>query len=361
MHIRTVTAEYDSWLASRVAVHQPDLDFKHKRMAEADDPFPFFRGTYYRWVSRWPEVCPHLVEAPRVLAVGDLHVENFGTWRDADARLCWGVNDFDEADDLPYTSDLVRLAASVRLAKTAEHLDVKTGAACAAILTGYRESLEVGGAAFVLEECHPQLRTVATASERDPAVFWKKLTKLLAHDAHAPPGPAKTALLRELPARKLAVEFRFRPKVGLGSLGRPRFVALAQWMGGWVAREAKAVVPCASQWALGNPDAESRAAELVGQAVRSPDPFYKPGPTWILRRLAPRCVRIELESLTNADDLERVLRAMGAETANVHAASRSAREAVVRDLANRPKDWLEDAARAMAKATIADWHAGRGG
>lgn len=361
MDIRALTADYESWLASRVAVHQPDLDFKHKQMADADDPFPFFRGTYYRWGSLWSEVCPHLVEAPRVLAVGDLHVENFGTWRDADARLCWGVNDFDEADELPYTSDLVRLAASVRLAKTAEHLDVKTGAACAAILAGYRESLEAGGAAFVLEERHPELRAVATASERDPAVFWKKLTKLLAHDPHLPPVPAKTALVRDLPAKKLAVEFRFRPKVGVGSLGRPRFVALAQWAGGWVAREAKAVVPAASQWAAGQLDAPSRAAELVGKAVRSPDPFYKPGPAWILRRLAPRCVRIELESLTNADDLERVLRAMGAETANVHAASRDAREAVLRDVVNRPKSWLEDAARAMAKATIADWHAWHGG
>jgi len=32
-----------------------------------------------------------------VLAVGDLHVENFGTWRDAEGRLIWGVNDFDES------------------------------------------------------------------------------------------------------------------------------------------------------------------------------------------------------------------------------------------------------------------------
>src|SRR5260370_32652719 len=49
-----------------------------------------------------------------VLAVGDLHVENFGTWRDAEGRLTWGVNDFDEAYPLPYTIDLARLATSVR-------------------------------------------------------------------------------------------------------------------------------------------------------------------------------------------------------------------------------------------------------
>ena len=52
----------------------------------------------------------------RSLGVGDLHVENFGTWRDAESRLVWGINDFDEACCLPYTQDLVRLAASARFA-----------------------------------------------------------------------------------------------------------------------------------------------------------------------------------------------------------------------------------------------------
>ncbi len=33
----------------------------------------------------------------QVLAVGDLHVNSFGTWRDAEGRLCWGLDDFDEA------------------------------------------------------------------------------------------------------------------------------------------------------------------------------------------------------------------------------------------------------------------------
>jgi hypothetical protein len=37
------------------------------------------------------------MEAPRVLCVGDLHVGSFGTWRDAEGRLCWGVDDFDDA------------------------------------------------------------------------------------------------------------------------------------------------------------------------------------------------------------------------------------------------------------------------
>ena len=39
--------------------------------------FPFFRATFYRWAQLYPEVCADCADAPEVLAVGDLHVENF--------------------------------------------------------------------------------------------------------------------------------------------------------------------------------------------------------------------------------------------------------------------------------------------
>ena len=59
-----------------------------------------------------------------LLAVGDLHVENFGVWRDSRQRLVWGVNDFDDACELPFTSDLVRLATSAMLAASAAKIEV---------------------------------------------------------------------------------------------------------------------------------------------------------------------------------------------------------------------------------------------
>jgi len=57
--------------------------------ADAAALFPFFRATFYRWVQVWPEVCPDLDRVPHLLSIGDLHVENFGTWRDIDGRLVW--------------------------------------------------------------------------------------------------------------------------------------------------------------------------------------------------------------------------------------------------------------------------------
>src|SRR5262249_18602556 len=152
MDITAATDNYESWLAGLVPLYRPDLDHKHEQMADADDPFPFFRGTYYRWVQHWAQEADDLADAPEVPAGGDRHAENFGTWRDADGRLCWGVNDFDEADRLPYTNDLVRLAASVRFARRADGFDLPFGSACGSILAGYRDALKCRGVPFVLEE-----------------------------------------------------------------------------------------------------------------------------------------------------------------------------------------------------------------
>src|SRR3974390_2499593 len=108
MDLRESTRAYEAWLARTVPLGSSDLARKHRLMAR--DAFSFLRATFYRWAQLWPEVCGELADAPAVLAVGDLHVENFGTWRDAEGRLIWGVNDFDETASLPYTQDLVRLA-----------------------------------------------------------------------------------------------------------------------------------------------------------------------------------------------------------------------------------------------------------
>src|SRR5271166_1409217 len=116
----------------------------------AEGVFPFLRATFYRWMQRWPKVCPSEAKAPQVLAVGDLHLENFGTWRDVEGRLIWGINDFDEFYRMPYTNDLIRLATSALVAQIP--CDLKQG--MAAIVRGYAESLQAGGRPFALAEHH---------------------------------------------------------------------------------------------------------------------------------------------------------------------------------------------------------------
>src|ERR1700686_1450069 len=150
MNVVKATRQFEAWLAQRTHLNPKDLRLKPSRMKA--ELFPFFRATYYRFAQLWPEICPDLAQAPEVLAVGDLHVENFGPWRDIEGRLIWGVNDFDEAAVLPYTIDLVRLATSAILAITDGHLALKPKEACASILEGYLESLTSHGRPYVLEE-----------------------------------------------------------------------------------------------------------------------------------------------------------------------------------------------------------------
>jgi uncharacterized protein (DUF2252 family) len=141
------TRSYERWLGEQIPVAQDDLATKHEKMD--GDAFTFFRATHYRFLQRALELAPEL-DGPRLPCVGDLHVENFGTWRDAEGRLVWGVNDLDESETLSYALDLACLATSAALAIDAGSLQLSPDDAADAILTGYGDALRAGGDAFVL-------------------------------------------------------------------------------------------------------------------------------------------------------------------------------------------------------------------
>jgi Uncharacterized protein conserved in bacteria (DUF2252) len=352
--IAAATAAYEAWMRRRIDIVERDLRLKHQRMAAA--PFMFLRATFYRWVPLWQEVCPELARTPKLLAVGDLHVENFGTWRDAEGRLCWGVNDFDEAFAMPYAIDLVRLATSALLAVRHEKLRLSGEEVCAALLAGYSETIAAeGGRPFVLEEEHPALRAMAMGAERDPVHFWAKLGAARTAEA---PRPVRKLLHQAMPESDAEPRIAHRV-AGLGSLGRPRFVALGVAQGGMVAREAKAMLPSAFAWASGIKTNDYFCGDLADAAIRSPDPFYRPRKGWMLRRLGPHCSAIELGDLPKRRDHRVILKAMGRETANVHWGSPEALGPVRRDLKRRGKRWLHEAAARMAEATLAEWRAWR--
>ena len=361
MNIVKATRKFEEWLARHTKLVKPDILLKHRRMTEA--AFPFFRGTFYRWMQLWPEVCPELSKAPELLAVGDLHIENFGTWRDIEGRLIWGVNDFDEAASLPYTIDLVRLATSAVLAGEEVRLSLSAKNACAAIVEGYSLCLTQGGRPFVLAEQNIWLREIATAASRDPVHFWAKIDSLPTLRGGIPSG-ARRALERLMPERGL--EYRLARRVtGLGSLGHIRLVAIAGFRGGRIAREVKALVPSAVCWATqenGKSDIQYRNIEyeeILCRAVRSQDPFVRLRGRWIGRRLAPYCSRIELDLLPTNRDEQQLLFAMGWETANIHLGSRKSIGGVQKHFHKLKPDWLLSAAKAMAKVVSHDWRVWR--
>jgi uncharacterized protein (DUF2252 family) len=86
---------------------------KVSRMAAS--PFTFFRGTFHLFAR---DMIEHAVggpllqwDGPEVDLVGDIHTENFGTYK-ADKDVHYDINDFDETTQGRFDFDVCRLAAS---------------------------------------------------------------------------------------------------------------------------------------------------------------------------------------------------------------------------------------------------------
>ena len=320
---------------------------KRQRMRES--AFVFLRGTFYRWMQLWPRHCAELDDAPMVVGVGDLHLENFGTWRDEDGRLVWGINDVDEACRVPYTLDLVRLATSALLAIREGHLDITGRSACAAILDGYWSSIDRGGFPLVIDR-QSRVGGIFRSLERDPLRYWARMRSFPRATGRIP----RKKLLAQMPdpAAPCAIVHRI---TGVGSLGRQRFVAIASDGDSFVAREAKALVPSAAAWAREDSRPKIHVEDVLENAVRVRDPSFVVRGRWMIRRLAPDCGRIELTDLPAERDELKLLRSMGWETANLHLGSR--RRKIARHLDRQKRRWLEYAAEEMAAATTDDFRA----
>jgi len=350
--IRQANAEYETWLRAELDgdIVEADLARKHDKMSEA--PFPFLRATYWRWAETIPTICPDLCDAAEVLAVGDIHLENFGVWRDVDGRLVWGVNEFDEATEMPYVLDLVRLATSAALARKRRDLAVEE--ISAAILDGYAAGLEEPNP-FAIDEEHAWLRALVVVSEEERSRFWEKLDKLKA-PKEPPPEPYRDVLKAAMPEPEIAIVFHPRT-AGAGSLGRPRWVGFGEWRGGRVVREAKALVPSAWVRATGRDSARLRCKEIAFGVYRAPDPWYDVIGTIVVRRLSPNSRKLEVKDMHDEILRPRMLRAMGYDLANTHLGTGNRKAAVAADLAGRPRGWLGKATEAAADFVRAEYDA----
>lgn len=346
MDIVTATARYEEWLGSFMPLLADDLRTKHETMRV--DAFGFFRATFYRWAQAWQRLPRRIADAPKVFGVGDVHVENFGTWRDREGRLAWGVNDFDESARLPYTNDLVRVAVSGLLARQQGLVRISAADMLTATMQGYTEGLRRGGAPFVIEENNTWLRALAQSAARKPVRFWRKLMKVETWDGAV--NKRASRLLTNVPKDAKPIRIIHRVS-GAGSLGRPRLAALYEWRGGYLAREVKARAP--SAWAFANDSAHAtKMAPLPWiwkHAVRCPDPYLNATRHWIARRLSPDCSRIELVDLPKKRQEVALFRAMGWDIANVHLGSITA-ITIAKHQATLSEHWLREACEAMLSA-----------
>jgi hypothetical protein len=351
MNIREATQNYEAWMRKCSTIIESDLRTKHQQMKK--DSFLFFRGTYYRWAQLFPKVCPTLSSAPKVLACGDLHVGSFGTWRDAEGRLSWGVDDFDEAYPLAYTNDLVRLASSVKVVTDSEQLRIKLKRGCEAIVDGYEQTLRMEGRPVVLAEQERYMQKLGIEAIKPCEEFWSNLNRLPGVSGTLPRG-LKAIFQKTLPLR---ADFRLvRRKAGMGSLGQPRFVAIADWEGGCIAREAKELVPSSSMWVAGRTGrGQAYYQDAMTGAVRSRDPFQRIMGGWLIRRLSPDSNPIEIVDLPRNRDEETLLHAMGSEAANVHLGTKKCVRHILKDLRKKKPNWLRSAAKDMAQAMELEW------
>src|SRR5262245_49951473 len=365
IHMRSIvksTDAYEAWMRQRTDVSEKMLEKKHEKMSDA--VFPFLRATFYRWVEQWPAVCPKLARRDQdvLLAVGDLHVENFGVWRDSRQRLVWGVNDFDDACELPFTSDLVRLATSAILAASTAGVKVNADSICGFLIDGYRTGLVKAEPILIPANRNAPLAKLTRDTQEEPVAFWRK--KL---DPKRSPAIEPRDLPRGLEdmfhaAFRSGARLTFRRQKspgGLGSQGRRRFTAVETIRKGvYEAREAKALVPSALYWLRRQDRMPSQTSTLLQHAIRIPDPFFQVHDRWLLRQLAPDIAKIDMPA---GEDDKRLALApallglMGRETANIHlgSLSRSDLEKRLKELDRHPR-WFTLATERMTASTLAD-------
>ncbi len=250
---------------------------------------------------------------------------------------------------MPYTIDLVRLAASAHLAIDGAHLKIEPSGRLRCHSQRVSGRPFGGGTPFVLAESHVWLREMVHGVLRDPKHFWAKIGRT-EDNSHSGAWPceegfgaadagARTGLPGGAPDRRAwgvsaaNAMWRSRSMAGDRSPARPRPWRLRRVCGLATARVTGSII-----------------RRLSIRRFACPDPFVRLKQGWIGRRLAPDCSRVELISFRSSGMRASSLFAMGFETANVHLGNTRAGKAIAKDFGNRPKKWLHEAAVAMGKA-----------
>jgi len=123
------------------------LAMKYRKMRES--PFVFLRGTCHLFYQRLPKA-DVLAKAPLTWVCGDLHLENFGSYKGDNGLVYFDISDFDEAALAPLTWDLVRFLASVLLAARDMHASsAQARSLCKSFIDAYATTLASGKALWV--------------------------------------------------------------------------------------------------------------------------------------------------------------------------------------------------------------------
>ena len=343
-----VTVDYEAWLRQQIPVVDDDLESKHSQMKA--DEFTFFRATYYLWLVRVAEQVPDVLNASPASIVGDLHAENFSTWRADSGDMRWGVNDLDELARGAWLLDPLRLATSAALSP---HVDLKAKDIANLVLEGYASAS--GGPSPRLSDAQHLAALVPKFKDSD-AFFHKLATGAVTTDVEADVQHAAADTV----AGAWSPTWHVR-RAGAGSLGHRRVAGVGRVASGWAAREAKQLDPGTAAWA------QSYSSRLpvpapdlypgVARAVRASRTSVRVH-GWQLRALAPDEVRVELSGLADAD-VTLVLTSMAAAMAAVHGVDRPALAKAQKEAAALDRDVFHGYVKTMKQTIEQDFESSR--
>jgi uncharacterized protein (DUF2252 family) len=256
------------------------------------DPFVFLRGSCHRFYETLPRD-KLLRAAPLAWACGDLHLENFGSYKGDNRLVYFDINDFDEAALAPASWDVLRLLSSILVGEQVLHLKAGEAAAlCQRFLQHYAATLASGKARWIdrdlaqglvgdllgglrertradfldaRTELHGKRRRIRIDGRKALPVTDKqrdKLTRFMAEFAATQENP-RFFRLRDV-ARRIA---------GNGSLGLDRYVLLVEGRGSPdhnYLLDIKQALPSSLQPYLSNPQPRwaSEAARVVAVQQR---------------------------------------------------------------------------------------------
>ena len=344
------------------AGRDPDrLAMKYARMRTS--PFVFLRGTCHLFYTRIGKGTV-LESAPAAWICGDMHLENFGSYKGDNRLIYFDINDFDEACLAPCLYEMIRLLTSVLVA--ADDLKLSRAEAlalCHIAVDSYASALRFGKARWIEEETaegmvgelfaalhqrtradHLNRRTDLKAKKRLLRVDGKKalpvtdetrqkVTAFMQDFAKTEPNPAFFQVLDV--ARRIA---------GTGSLGVDRYVILVEGKGspdGNYLLDMKLALPSATgpnvptaqpKWGSESERVVEiqRRDQVVSQAFLHAVEFEKR--PYVLRGLQPSEDRVALENWNGKlPRLESVVRNMAELVAWAHFRSSGRQKSAIAD------------------------------
>lgn len=221
-----------------------------KYRALRDNAFSFFRGTCHLFYDRLAE-SGFDTGAPKVWCCGDLHLENFGSYKGDNRLVYFDINDFDEAALAPATWELVRLAASLHVGLAALDLPFDRIAALVGTLVDhYAQALACGKAGWIERDtAHGTVRQLLDQlRERNRADYLNGRTRLVRKRRRLLIDGERTLAVDDAERARVtatldgfgatqadAAFYRVldvaRRIAGTGSLGVPRYVVLVEGRG----------------------------------------------------------------------------------------------------------------------------------